>query len=182
MGGRWGWVGLPAETYEIWISMESREARIPKWGIGGGGGWGCRDLTHRRAPAGLPRRQHPAHRRALLELLHGLRQLPQRRLRLGQLRRAARPQHIDLLVTEPRRRQLDVRRGPAALRNAPLRHYRPKVVFNPRSKEYVFWVNVLPRSSWSAPVDFAKSSCESSPERCPGTHPRATTFSPLVVC
>ena len=39
-------------------------------------------------------------------------------------------------------------------------YYRPKVVFNPRSKEYVFWVNVLPRSSWSAPVNFAKSSCE----------------------
>ena len=40
-------------------------------------------------------------------------------------------------------------------------YYRPKVVFNPRSKEYVFWVNVLPRSSWSSPVDFTKSSCES---------------------
>ena len=78
-------------------------------------------------------------------------------------------------------------------------YYRPKVVFNPRSKEYVFWVNVLPRSSWSSPVDFTKSSCESFFRALPPAHPvavptaapgrprgpthRATTFSPpLVVC
>jgi hypothetical protein len=37
-------------------------------------------------------------------------------------------------------------------------YYRPKVVWNPATKKYVFWVNVLPRASWSAPVDFTKSS------------------------
>ena len=37
-------------------------------------------------------------------------------------------------------------------------YYRPKVVQNPSTKKWIFWVNVLPRASWSAPVDFSKSS------------------------
>ena len=37
-------------------------------------------------------------------------------------------------------------------------YYRPKTVFNPLTKQFVFWVNVLPRPSASAPPDFSKSS------------------------
>jgi hypothetical protein len=37
-------------------------------------------------------------------------------------------------------------------------YYRPKVVFNPNTHRYVFWVNILPRASATAPVDFTKSS------------------------
>ena len=37
-------------------------------------------------------------------------------------------------------------------------YYRPKVVQNPATKKWVFWVNVLPRATWNASVDFTKSS------------------------
>jgi len=56
-------------------------------------------------------------------------------------------------------------------------YYRPKVVFNPATKKYVFWVNLLPRASWNSPVDFSKSSYEHSPAAqrsanlCNGTPP-----------
>ena len=49
-------------------------------------------------------------------------------------------------------------------------YYRPKVVFNPKTKKYVFWVNVLPRASWSAPVDFSKSSYLVATSDSPGGH------------
>ena len=43
-----------------------------------------------------------------------------------------------------------------------------QVVFNPATKKYVFWVNVLPRASWNAPVDFTKSSYLVATSDAPG--------------
>jgi hypothetical protein len=61
-------------------------------------------------------------------------------------------------------------------------YYRPKVVFNPASKKYVFWVNLLPRASWNAPVDFSKSSYDLGPAKLDCLEWHSTTLCKLIAC